>query len=148
MALENEIDANFFNLIHQLVGTPEEDERRSHPRQPFQSVQRIAVRRGPGIPDESEFIEVRCHDLTRAGFSFLLPSQPDFADLVAAFGTPPDVMYVGAHVSRCKDVSVDSSGRVEKQQHRAGHFGHETAVEHIGTSMILVGCKFTERLKG
>lgn len=148
MAFENEIDANFFNLIHQLVGTPEEDERWELPRQPFPSVQRIAVRCGPGIPDESEFFEVRCHDLTRAGFSFLLPGQPGFADLVAAFGTPPEVIYIGARVSHCKNVLVDSSGRVEKPQNRAGQFGHETAAGHAATPMILVGCKFTERLKG
>ena len=146
---DSEIDADFYNLIHQLAGSAEDGpaaERRGDRRQPFRSAQRIAIRRGPGIPDESQFIEVRCHDLTRRGFSFVLPSQPDFDSLVAAFGTPPEVIYVAARVAHCDDVLVYSSGLVQRVADRDQHVGHQDRHGRTATPVVLVGCRFTERL--
>jgi hypothetical protein len=142
-AAENEIDANFYNLIHQLAVSSRDDagaDRREDRREPFHATQRIALRRGPGVPEESEFIEVRCQDLTRRGFSFLMTSKPKFESLVAAFGTPPNVIYVAAAITHCDDVMVvagDSGGR-------AGSRGAPSA--RPATPMVLVGCRFTERL--
>lgn len=148
-ALENEIDVNFYNLIHELVGFPGQDdsgERRGAERKPFPSMQRIAQRRGPGIPEASEFIEVKCHDLTRRGFSFLLPSQPNFHAVVAAFGTPPKVIYVAARVSHYHHVLVYPSGLVKRMEDRAVQVGSEDLRSQSATPMVLVGCRFTERL--
>ncbi|HUT09506.1 MAG TPA: hypothetical protein VMY42_03345 [Thermoguttaceae bacterium] len=147
--LGHEVDADFYNLIHQLVGSPRKDdpiERRTDPRCPFPVVQRIAVRRGLELPDESEFNEVRCHDLTRRGFSFLLSSRPDFDSLVAAFDVSPKTIYLAARVAHVEDVLVDSSGQVLRGRDRWAEAGHLVADERTVTPMVLVGCRFTERL--
>ncbi|MBN2473262.1 MAG: hypothetical protein JXB62_01540 [Pirellulales bacterium] len=142
-----EIDANFFNLIHQLVDSPQEDaERRKRTRRSYPAQQWIAVRRGPEIPNDSEFIEVSCYDLTRNGFSFFLPSQPDFNALVAALRTDEEVIYAGAEVVHCDDVLVDSWGRVEHVVDQALRGGAEDHSSRTATPMVLVGCRFTERL--
>ncbi len=143
--LENEIDANFYNLIHQLSGSLQQDEttdRRGNRRQVFQTMHRIALRRGTDMPDESEFFEVRCHDLTGSGFSFFLPSKPTFDFLVAAFGIPPSVIYLDAKVSHCDDVLVHPSGLIE----RIEHAGRQDANVQAATLMVLVGCRFVRRL--
>jgi hypothetical protein len=142
--LDAEIDANFFNLVHQLAT----DQRRKAPdrrgadRQRFVSTQRIALRRGAGIPDESEFFEVQCHDLTRQGFSFLLPRAPTFHFLVAAFGAPPEAIYVSARVARCQEVWVDRSGRVQGYLDDVSSGGDPPNSVQL---MYLVGCSFLER---
>ena len=147
--MENEIDASFFSLIHQLAGSPRPDdaaERRKDRRKPFVSTQRIAARRGTEVPDESEFIEIQCHDLTRHGFSFFLPNHPEFDSLVAAFGTPPEVLYVAAEVSHCEDVLLHSTGLVQSLGDRAAHVSYEDHTGRTAQTKVLVGCRFTERL--
>ncbi len=143
--LESEIDANFYNLIHQLSGSLQQDEttdRRGNRRQVFQAINRIALRRGTDVPDESEFFEVQCHDLTGSGFSFFLPSQPNFDSLVAAFGIPPSVIYLDAEVSHYDDVLVHPSGLIE----RVEHAGRQDADVQAATPMVMVGCRFVRRL--
>lgn len=145
----NEIDANFYNLIYRLTGASGHDptaERRDGRRKPFHSTERIAPCRGRGLPDESEFIEVQCHDLTGRGFSFFLPSPPDFDSLVAAFGTPPQVIYLAARVLHSTHVMVDSSGLVRRVEDQAADVGDRDPDGQTATPMVLVGCCFTERL--
>ena len=144
----HDIDAGFYSLIHKLVGPPDPDdsvERRTAPRQPFKTIQRIAPRRKLGLPDESEFFEVWCHDLTGGGFSFLLGRGPDFDSLVAVFGTHPQAIYVGARVSHRAQVLVYPSGRVQRVDTSDGSDGYEQAENPAATPMVLVGCRFTER---
>jgi hypothetical protein len=145
----SEIDANFYRLIHQMVGPQLKDEpaeRRRGLRHPFRVVQRIAPRRGPQFPEDHEFVEVRCYDLTRAGFSFFFPIRPDFKTLVAAFGTPPQWIYVGAEVARCDSVLVRSSGEVEHIDDQADHAHGQDSRGDPASPMILVACRFVERL--
>jgi len=145
----SDIDANFYRLIHEMVGPQLRDEpaeRRAGVRRPFWGVQRIAPRRGPHFPGDDEFVEVRCYDLTRAGFSFFLPIRPDFDKLVAAFGTPPELIYVGAEVSRCDDVLVHASGEVEHIHGRAGQAAGQDPRSDAARPMILVFCRFSQRL--
>jgi len=147
--LETEVDASFYNLIHRLTDAPPEDEtaeRRRHERKPFSSVQRIAPQRGPEIPDKSEFVEVRCYNLTRAGFSFLMPSHPDFHSLVAEFSGASDTIHVAAEIVKCSDVLVDSSGQVDRIVNGFKQLGDPVAAEQTTTPMVLVGCRFTRRL--
>lgn len=135
----NEVDANFFNLIHKALGdqqTRRAAQRRESDRAPFPALQRIAIRQGRGVPDESEFFEVQCHDLTSRGFSFLIPYRPRFKVLVAAFGTAPSVIYLGAAITHCEEVMVYTR-RPDDSQDSA------TATK----PMVLVGCQFTERLR-
>lgn len=142
-ALGNEMDANFFNLIHTALGSQKKSdtERRENPRQTFQSQQRIALPRQPGIPPESEFFDVRCRDLTRQGFSFLLAFEPKFKRLVAAFGAPPDAIYLSAQVTHCADVLLYPSGVAVPLEESDDQSATEAA-----TPMTLVGCRFIERL--
>jgi len=144
-----DVDANFYRLIHQMVGPQLRDEpaeRRDGARCPFWGVQRIAPRRGLGFPGDDEFVEVRCYDLTRAGFSFFLPIRPDFDRLVAAFGTPPELIYVAADVSRCNDVLVHPSGQVEHIHGPPDQAAGQDRPSDTARPMILVFCRFTERL--
>ena len=148
--LDSTIDADFYRLIHQLAGTPREDdpsERRGQHRQAFSTVQRIAPHPGPGFPPDSEFFEVRCHDLTRSGFSFFLPAPPDFTALVAAFGTPPHLIYVGAEVRHSDRVLRHPSGLVEHVGGGAGAVAYQSVEGNIPTPLILVGCRFTRRME-
>jgi hypothetical protein len=143
---QTQIDADFFNLIHRIVGErkmEEESDRRAHRRQPFTTWQRVAPRTGRRIPDPSEFVEVTCHDLTQSGFSFLVSHRPSFRELVAEFGSPPEVIRVEAEVTRCTDVLVDTDGRVEY----LGGICCERPRQRAGTPMVLVGCRFTQRLQ-
>ena len=148
--LGSEIDANFYNLVHQLAAVSRQratEDRRGRRRHSFQSIQRIALPRGAGVPDEAEFIEVQCHDLTREGFSFLLPSRPTFESIVAAFGAPPEAIYVLAKVTRAVDVLVSVSGSVQPTTGQSDRAGRGAASDSTAQPMVLVGCRFVERLR-
>ncbi len=144
-----ETDASFFRLIHQLACGPPEGEgadRRTEPRRKFLSSQRIAPRRGREVPDESQFTEVACHDLSRGGFSFFLPHRPGFDLLAVAFDDPPDVIYMAAEVSHYKDVLVYSSGEVRPIRCPTEQDDDEDLDDTTATPMVLVGCRFQGRL--
>lgn len=146
----SEIDASFYRLIHSLAGLDGEDdgkERRGAPRQPFLARQRIAPCRDQSLPEDSQFVEVPCRDLSRSGFSFLWPALPDFALLVAVFGTPPYRVYVGAEVARCTSVLAYPSGLVEPVQGQLPAPACRVADGASPTLMVLVGCRFTQRLE-
>ena len=143
-ALLPQIDASFYNLIHELVSADKQAvDGRKLPRRSFRVVQRVAPRTGPGIPREAEFFNVRCHDLTRQGFSFLMSARPAFTSLVAAFGIPPELIYVAAQVVHCTDVLVDEAGRVRSDEQRDQA---PVAQRQDLRPMVLAGCRFTERL--
>ena len=91
---DSQVAADLFTSLHlaapmlrQPVETPVN--RRVCPRRPFHLVQRIAPRRGAGIPSEAEFFEVPCYDLTQRGFSFFVANWPAFDSLVVEFDMPP-----------------------------------------------------------
>jgi hypothetical protein len=145
----NDPDVVFYNLIHQLVGSPQNDEdsdRRQGMRQPFLVRQRIAPGYSGEMPPESAFVEVQCHDLTRRGFSFFLSSPPTFDRLVAAFGRVPAVIHVAAEVSHCADVFLHPSGFVEPRGDRAAHACYRGPDGQIARPVVLVGCRFVEKL--
>lgn len=144
----SEIDANFYRLIHELVGPQLQDEpaeRRRVSRHPFPVDQWIAPRHGLAFPVDSQFFKVRCHDLTGGGFAFLLPKAPDFDRLVVAFGHPPNLLYVGAEVRHCHNVLVSPSGDVRHVGDQAAEPGPQGQAI-AAKPMVLVGCRFTQRL--
>jgi hypothetical protein len=146
----NEIDASFYQLIHQLAGPQLSDdpvELRRAVRRPFLALHRIAPRRGAEFPKENEFVDVMCHDLTRAGFSFFLPSPPDFTALVAVFCFPAEEICVGAEVRHFDHVLLYPSGLVEHIHDKAGPAGNHAPGGENPPPMVLVGCRFTERLQ-
>jgi hypothetical protein len=75
------------------------------------------------LPDRSHLREVRCHDISSKGFSFLLASKPDFNELVAAFGSEQSQIFLRARVV------------------------HSTPLRHHGRNVLLVGCEYTGRVR-
>jgi len=149
MSTTNQSDADFFRLIHQMVGplaADEQSERRSRRRDRFLTWQRIAPWDGGPLPEDDAFLAVRCYDLTQGGFSFFLPTRPKFPFLVAAFGQPPELIYVGAEVVRCSRVLLHASGLVDPIHDRATHVSYRSPDGQLAQPMILVGCRFVKRL--
>lgn len=151
--MESEIDAIFFRLVHQLSNnspTEEDLERRAQPRTSFLTRQRIAPWDGGGCPDQSQFFEVRCYDLTQSGFSFLAANRPAFTSLVAEFGAAPDLIYVAAQIVHFSNVLVYPNGTVEHVQRPADDSveepNEEPAADERPSRNVLVGCRFTRRV--
>lgn len=99
-----------------------EHDRRARSRRSYPYVQRIAPMRGTSMPDETQFSEWMCHDISSRGFSFLAPNQPDYHKIVVAFGSPPALVYLTAEVR------------------------HATRREQNGRTQFIVGCRYTGRV--
>lgn len=145
-SLENEIDAQFYEMIHRLSGETEAtlDERRREPRHPYQVSQKVAPYDGRWFPGEEEFAEVQCNDLTRAGFSFLLPRRPAFKSIVACFQGPDDRLYFEAEVVRVARALVQADGEVQVFAEGAPS---ASAVRPGARPVLLIGCRFVRRLQ-
>ena len=92
-------------------------------RLPFTEMQRMAPYHGGGeLPDEAEFREVRCHDLSAGGISFLCAEPPEAQTLVVQLGKGDNVRYMIARVA------------------------HIVAVGESAEFQFRVGCSFVERL--
>ena len=78
--------------------------------------------RGAAMPDDTQFNEWMCYDISSRGFSFLAPNQPDYHKIVVAFGTPPSLVYLTAEVR------------------------HATRREENGRTQYIVGCRYTGRV--
>ena len=141
----DELTADFYRHIHHLMRSNAGDkgpERRCQRRNAFRVAQRIAPCDAADSQPGAAFFGVRCHDLNRAGFSFLLPKWPRFDHLVAEFGKPPDLIHVLAQVLHAEQVAVYPSGRVVRLGQAAGPGGRTS---HSGQPMFLVGCRFLRR---
>lgn len=146
----SEIDANFYRLIHRMLASPhngQDADRRSETRASYRVVQRVAPWDGTRFPDESEFLQVQCHDLTRAGFSFLAPAEPQFRTLVVEFVAAPDRLYVAAQVLRSVPVVCHSSGELTRKSGLEASPLLPERHGETGRPMFLVGCRLTRRLR-
>lgn len=147
----NETDAQFHQVIHQLMNSQRWLERRDHQRAPFTSTQRIAPLREDKLPRGKDFLEVRCNDLTPTGFSFFVNEEPDFEQIVIAFEASSEIIYVRAAVRHSRKVLLFAdSGRVETLDGPAicGEYyeAKQNPSKHEqGEPMFLVGCLFTGR---
>jgi hypothetical protein len=146
-AFASDSDANFYRLIHDLVGRQSASvaERRSDRRHPFHTVQQIAGWDGGRFPAADAFFAACCHDLTCRGFSFLAPSRPPFELLVAAFGKPPDPIFISAEVRHLAQVLLHASGMIERLEGRDPNAVLPSG-EAPAQPMMLVGCRFLRRL--
>ena len=139
----NDNDVTFYRLIHELVarqpGTAAD--RRSNRRNPFRIVQQIAGWDGGRFPAKEAFFDARCHDLTGGGFSFLSPRRPPFEQLVAAFGKPPEQIFIAAEVRHLIPVLVHASGTIEPIE-GVRRAGPAPAGQPPAQAMVLVGCRF------
>ena len=120
--LGQDADVAFFNLMHHFMaasgkgesGLRQDEsalERRYESRRAFRVTHQIAPGYCWETPPESAWIDVRCHDLTQCGFSFLLDQQPAFDHLVARFGLAEPI-YVAGEVHHWRPVSVDAWGGI------------------------------------
>ena len=75
------------------------------------------------LPDQKSFFEVLCIDLSQSGIAYLVPSYPDYTDLIVALGTAADTRYMRAEI---------------RNIHLA---------QHEGSAMFRVGCKFLQRVE-
>ena len=143
-SLESEIDAQFYEMIYRLseVGGAVLDERRREPRRPYDVLQRVAPYDGRWFPSPDEFVDVQCHDLTRSGFSFLLPRRPAFKSIVACFQGPDETMYFEAEVVQVSRALIHPDGEIEAVGDRA-----PSAIRPGARPALLIGCRFVRRLQ-
>lgn len=148
MSNPSENDDEFFRLVHRLKVQVSGDasERRRRNRHDYPTAQRIAPRYGYKLPRVQDFFEVLCHDLNEGGFSFLLPSLPDFKRLVVVLNAPPDTMVVAADVVHTSKVLLHPSGRIETLDGSPRTAERCHGARRGVRPMALVGCRFTERL--
>ena len=101
------------------------------PRHPYDVVQKVAPYDGRWFPASEEFVEVQCHDLTRAGFSFLLPRRPAFKSIVASFQGPDETLFFEAEVMQVSRALVQPDGSLEifrrPDADRGGHSARSPA---------------------
>lgn len=101
---------------------PKGGERRANQRFAYSVTQSVAFYDGKRLPTNGMFRQVRCHDLSTGGISFLWPQVPDFQQVVIRLAAARRVLYVDARVVR--HLPVDKSNR-----------------------RFLVGCKFLDRVR-
>jgi hypothetical protein len=118
------------------------EERRGAPRHPFANRQWIAPYDGSRFPDQSEFSQVRCRDLSRTGFSFVVKEKPEFTSLVVSLGDPPNHMHMAAEIVRISRVKLLGGGHIEIIDDAS-----EDDPDVAAGQTLLVGCKFNGRAK-
>ena len=143
---EIQSDAQFYNLIYQLASTEQAAERRGFGRHPFLCKQRIAPWPESGKLAQADFMEVRCHDLNQAGFSFLLPVRPQFTSVVAALNSGSEEIYIIARITRCEEMLVYPSGLVEPVAGRSSHVSYREPGGGVAERLYQVGCRFMGRI--
>ncbi len=97
--------------------------RRGEARFTFTASQRVAPCAADKLPTLGEFVSVRCYDLSRKGFSYLLPQPPAYEAILAELTLPNQRVYVRARVAHITGMTVD------------------------GTFVFQVGCEFTDRVQ-
>lgn len=144
-SLESEIDAQFYEMIHRLSEGTEAalDDRRREPRHAYGMLQRVAPYDGRWFPGDEDFVDVHCHDLTRSGFSFLLPRRPAFKSIVACFEGPDETLYLEAEVVQVSRALIQPGGEVEVFGDRAPSLA---AIRPGVRPALLIGCRFVRRL--
>ncbi len=145
-SLESEIDAQFYQMIFRLSegATTALDDRRQEPRHPYHVLQKVAPYDGRWFPAPDEFVDVQCHDLTRSGFSFLLPRRPAFKSIVASFQGPDETMYFEAEVVQVSRALIQPGGEVEVFNSGAPSL---PALHSGARPALLIGCRLIRRLQ-
>lgn len=100
--VESQIDA-----IRQEMQSAEADgqERRGCPRFSYPAIQTIAPCDGIQFPARNTFSQVRCHDISRRGISFLWPTPADFQYVVVKLSPMMNPVYLVAEVKRTEPVA-------------------------------------------
>ena len=118
------IEADLFQTISELLAEQNPvsgDERREGTRKSYDCIQLLAPYDANRLPQQEDFRQVRCRDLSPNGFSFLSYRQPSTDHVVVALGAVPFKFFVA---------KIVHSGPSEKT---------------LGQD-YLVGCRFVRRL--
>lgn len=142
----SDIDIQFYELIHSLqTNQPvRHSDRRRLPRQFAGKRCRVAPYKGEGeLPNDGDYMDVICYDLTRQGFAFFADREPNYDRVIAEFRVGKDQTLVDAQVRRCEQVLVLATGSIAY----VGSKGTSTREQSPdGDLQYLVGCEFTRRL--
>ena len=87
-------------------------ERREHNRNPYPTLQSIAPFDGHSRPALSDYMEVRCRDITPGGFSFFLRERPSFSKIIVVFGGGGPAIPLISEIVHVTEIPRDSSARV------------------------------------
>lgn len=98
-------------------------ERRRNIRRAYPYVQAVAPIVGKDLPPRSTFREVRCRDISPAGFSYLSPVSPKHRQVVVAFGSAPRLIYLKAEII------------------------HVSPAKYNGVNVFHVGCRYLHRVE-
>jgi hypothetical protein len=128
-AVEAASDVSFYTMVHDLIeadkrfashGRLASDQRAAN-RRSFSCQQLLAPFDGVRLPNQSEFRQVACQDLSAGGFSFVQPQRAEFEELIVALGKVPFQFF---------------TARVQNQ----------TRIRLKGHTAYRVGCRFTGRI--
>lgn len=135
-----------YEMAHRVLkSSPElggKDGRRA-PRYQFDVLQWIAPYDGNGLPDKSDFSPVRCRDISKTGFSFIVPERLDFPILVVSLGEPPNQMHMVAEVMYCHKVRFLGGRHIEMVDEEDDYDDENVP----GNRAFLVGCRFKDRVE-
>ena len=120
-------DAGFFSLVHHVLHANRSSDANSAwsghgDRQRQARLQYVAPYVEGRLPGSADFMQVRCHDLSLGGFSFLSDYPPDYEQVIVALGSSPPIL-MSARVAHHSPTTVD------------------------GQACHLVGCQFIARIE-
>ncbi len=117
-------DASFFSLAHHVlhahrsaIADPNQADRHR-----YTCLQCVAPFVDGRMPESSQFKQVRCHDLSLTGFSYLSDEPPGCEQVIVALGSGPFIL-VSARVVHHSPTFVE------------------------GTKSNIVGCQFVARIE-
>jgi hypothetical protein len=118
------IEADLFQTISELLAEQNAisgDERRGGKRRSYNCIQLLAPYDANQLPQQEDFRQVQCRDLSPRGFSFLAHRQPATDHVVVALGAVPFKFFVAKII-------------------------HSGPSENELSQDYLVGCRFVRRL--
>jgi hypothetical protein len=122
LEFEDALFDSIATLIHEQRQATRKD-RRDIERHAYRCVQLVAPFDGQQLPEQREFQQVMCHDLSPQGFSFLVGDRPVTRQVIVALGQVPFKFLVAEVV------------RVAPGEREDG-------------AMYKVGCRFVRRIAG
>ncbi len=117
-------ESDLFETISELLAEQDAmygDERRTGARRSYDCIQLLAPYDTNRLPQQEDFRQVQCRDLSPRGFSFLSYRQPETDHAIVALGAVPFKFFVAKIV-------------------------HSSPSESEQNQNFLVGCRFVRRL--
>jgi hypothetical protein len=104
--LANDVESQLDAIRQEMLSAETEgQERRGCPRFSFPAIQTIAPCDGIQFPARDMFRQVRCHDISQRGISFLWPMAADFQYVIVKLSPMMNPVYLVAEVNRSEPVA-------------------------------------------